>query len=182
MSVVTLAVAKAYLGISHTAQDSTIQILLDAAENWLETTFGIALASAEREELLDGGGKYLWPTYRPITEIDTVEDTWDSDAEYDCLLVGDGRIQRADSNGLALANYAWAAGDKRWRATYTAGHALMPAALKLAVLKFVAKSYQARAGESSNNAAGVAAAFPSLMDSEIHEMIKPFSRHRSVIA
>jgi len=78
MSIVTLANVKERLRISHTKQDTTLQIGLDAAENWIQEYCHVRYneAGASLTEYLDGGGLNLWPENLPIVSVTSVYDTW----------------------------------------------------------------------------------------------------------
>jgi hypothetical protein len=67
-TIVDLATAKQFLQISHTAQDSVVQILIDGAESFLATHLEIAFGSASVTENLDGGA-FLLPKATPITAL-----------------------------------------------------------------------------------------------------------------
>jgi hypothetical protein len=178
MSVTTLAVAKEYLQISHNAQNVVIQLLIDGAEQFISGHLGIELATDDFEEDLPGGEQYLWPTKRPVTEVESVVDRWNDDLAMDCELVGDGRIRRADENGQPLGD--WPAGDRRFHVKYSAGLEAVPIPIQIATLQLVSRAYQARSGESSNSIAGANANWGTLAGSDILEMLKPFSRRRVV--
>lgn len=178
MSVVTLALAKEFLEITHSAQDNVIQLLIDGAEEFLAKRCRVHFASAEYVEDLDGGYEYLFLGHRPATEVESVVDLWTENEEYSSLLVGDGRLMRADSAGKPLGD--WPKGIRRFRATYTAGFATMPAPVKQAVVMLVRRAYEARGGESSLAAAGASMNFEAFMQSDIPIMLREFSRARHI--
>ena len=177
MSVVTLALAKQYLQIAHTAQDLVVQAMLDAAEDYIERYCGCKLANASHEEDLDGGELALHPTYLPLTAITTVTDNWDSDKAWDAA-IHHTSIRVADDN-YEIVDVLWPLGKARWHAKYKGGFAALPSALQLAVLQLVFRAYVQRAGESGNSAAGASFNFGD--DSGIRELMRPF-RQRVVDA
>ena len=195
VSIVTLALAKEFLEIRHTKQDNVVQLMIDSAEDFIAKHLCVEFASAARQEDLDGGGAYLLLGFRPATVLTSVTDRLGSTV-MTAALIGDGRVGRADSNGVPLlrpeqlqdfnnAVYAsnaarWPDGLKRFRVVYTAGHATLPAVLKGAILMMVYRAYQRRGGETSSGAAGMNFAWAALMDSEIAQMIQPYSRRRKI--
>jgi len=176
MSIVTLALAKEFLEISHSAQDNVVQALIDGAEEFLARHLGVVFTSAARVEDLDGGELYLYPTLRPVTALTSVVDLWSENAAYSAKVIGDTRLERATAAGRPLGN--WPEGSKRFRATYTGGFAAMPAMVKQAVLMMVKRAYDARGGEGSIGAAGVSVSWPAFMQSDIAAMVREYSRVR----
>jgi len=172
MSAVGLILVKQHLQIAHAAQDLAVQAMIDSAEDYVERYCGIKLASDEFEEDLDGGELTLRPTFLPIAEIDEVTDNWDSDAEQDAA-IHRADIRMADDAG-EIVDVIWPAGKARWHAAYTAGYAVLPPALQLAVLQLVFRAYVQRGGETENIAAGVTLQWGKIADSGINELLRPF--------
>ena len=83
-NVLTLAEAKRYLRITHTSDDTLIQGLMDAAEDFAEQVCGIKLTEASHTEHLDGGEISLWPSHGPVISITSV-----TDSETDTVEDGD---------------------------------------------------------------------------------------------
>ncbi|GMV82118.1 MAG: hypothetical protein AMXMBFR7_33020 [Planctomycetota bacterium] len=191
MSVLLLADAKAWLEVSHSAQDSVIQLLIDGAEDWVSRECGIALASAARQEDLDGGQPWLYPTFLPITALATVTDL-PAATTWPAAVVGENKIARTDEAGRVLAPGPgdeafrpykegwWGEGAKRWRVNYTGGYASIPPGLKIAIFQLVSRAYHQRSGEGSSAAAGAALMWPKLMDSVISEMLAPYRKRPRV--
>lgn len=202
--IVDLTTAKQWLQISHTAQDTVIQALMDAAEsyvaNWLNVSF---TQLTNYSENLDGGGAYLLPTQRPVTSLviqngytfPTVKDLLSGD-QLNAILIGDGRIVKADDQGLPLLKpdfynwdwqnsfpywARWIDGVARYQVTYNGGYnSNWPPAFKTAILLLIGRWYQQRGAELSNGAASASVDFGSLMGGDIQELLKPFSRRRMV--
>ncbi len=174
MSLTTLANAKIWLQVGHTAQDALIQKLLDGAEDYLAKHLGVAFTSVQRIEDLKGGGDYLFATYRPVTVLTSIVDRYASNAAYDSCLVGDGRFRRADTAGKSLGK--WPEGEQRWRCTYTAGYAALPLAVEQAVYQLVYRAYNARGGEQSSGAAGASISWGPLLDSDMLVSLREYSR------
>jgi hypothetical protein len=177
MSAVLLATAKQFLQISHSSQDTVVQLLIDGAEAWMAQWLGVAFASASHTEDLDGGELWLWPNYRPVTAVDSVKDNRGNDAELDAILIGQGRIGRADADGNALDAAIWPDGVKRWHAKYTAGWATLPTPVQLAVLQLVYRSYYRRGGQAGDGAAGASFNWGTMADAEV---LRPLYQYRLV--
>lgn len=178
MSTVTLALAKQALMISHTAQDTFIQALLDGAEDWIARHLGVALSSAARQEDIDGGDLYLWPKFRPVTAVTSVTDL-ETGTVYPALLDGETRIRW---NLLPRREEPrWPEGVQRFRVVYTAGYTALPAGVQVAILQLVARAYRLRAGQASESVDGASASFAKLIDSDIAALLKPYRRVRTVV-
>lgn len=198
-TIIDLATAKAFLMVGHTAQDAVIQILCDAAEEFLATHLGVKFGSSAVEEDLDGGMGILLPSSRPVTAL-TVQSGQTYPTVIDRItgdlivvaLIGKGRIVRADPGtgvpwlqptvyDLSMQQNRWAYwtrfmdGMGRYRADYTAGYATCPAMLKQAALELVTRSYRARGAEMSSGAKGASIQFGQFVDSDIARMIQPYA-------
>jgi len=181
MSLITLTLAKEWIQINHSQQDNALQLMIDGAESFLAERLGVKFTSQDYIEDLDSvvsnsilsndvfafgqGARFLVPSNRPITAIDSVVDLLDDETEINFKQQGD-LIVLTDENGIALG--PWPAGQKRWRVSYTAGwdSDSIPPALKQAICKLVKSNYDGRGS-------GAAAMTP-----DIEREIQPFSRRR----
>lgn len=174
MPIVTVANCQNYCRLSAGTDDTLFGILLAAAEDWIERTFGLGLSEAEHIEHLDGGMTALWPFIGPIISVSEVYDEEEEDAEDTShyYLRGHWSIRR---NGGSR----WAEGDGRlgrgrYQVTYTGGYGgsgassiAVPAVLQECVLQLVARAYDNRAGITQEGSAGHNISFASLADTDV---------------
>lgn len=180
-TLVTLAAVKQHLGISHSAQDTVLTIMIQGAEEYLARELGTPFAATAYTEYLSGGGQLLTPSWRPITTLTKVEDTWDDDEDYDAVLVGDAQIARADSDGDRTAGLIWPAGERRWKVQYTAGYSTVPAGIKLLLLTLIYRAYHQRGGEAGGQAAGVGVSWASLVDGDLARQFGVYRRRAPAV-
>jgi uncharacterized phiE125 gp8 family phage protein len=176
MSAISLAVAKEFLQISHSAQNNVLQILIDTAEDFVAKHLGVEFSQTSYSEILDGGVPYLRPSHQPLVSVTSVVDMFGELGDIDVTPAGSGLIHYADADGKRIG--PWPEGIARFNLTYTAGYSALPAALKTAVLMLVSRAYNARSGEGSSGAAGASMQLASLMSSDIAALIRPYSRRR----
>jgi hypothetical protein len=174
MSTLDLDLVREYLQVGHSGQDTVIQLLIDAAEEWAARWLGCDLEQAQHTEDVDGGQLYLAPTHRPLVEITSVTDR-QTDDEYDAAEVGD-LIARANADGVPLDDTLWPEGLARWRVVYYGGWADVPEGIKLGLLQLIGRAYQQRSGEASGSAAGVATNWQALAGSDILALLRPYQR------
>jgi hypothetical protein len=189
--IFSAALAKEALQIAHANQDNYIQALLDGAESFIAEQLNVVFGTLDcTEDLPDAadctvplyynawnrpeGESFLLPKNRPVTALLSVADNWADGAAELALLVGSGLIQRVDSNLRPLGGWPW--GAKRYHVHYTAGFATLPPALQQAVLMLVNRAYAARAGEAQSAVLGEKTVFGSFAQSDIVELIRPFSQ------
>ena len=191
MSLTTLALAKEALQISHALQDNYIQALLDGAESFIAAQLNVRFGTLDCTEDLPAeadcsvplyynawnraeGEAFLMASNRPVTTLLSVTDNWANGAAECAQLAGTGLIQRLDTGGRPLGPWPW--GAKRYHVHYTAGYAALPAALQQAVLMLVSRAYSARGGETTNAVLGEKTVFGLFAQSDLVELIKPFSQ------
>lgn len=146
MSVLTLAVAKEYLQINHSKQNTTLQIILDACEKTIADYCGVRIAADVTTDIIENvlsiGREWIWPMQRPILSVSEVLDneqnanTPEDPENYDC-----------NDSGIYVINHGkWGEGEDRYKVTYKAGYdaTTYPALLKLAVLKLVYACYHGK--------------------------------------
>lgn len=178
MSVVTLALAKSALMVSHTAQDAYIQAILDGAEEWVAKYLDVALIRATFTEDLDGGELYLWPANRPISAVTSVTDLIGGDA-FPFLLENGSRIRWNSNPVWDLPR--WPVGIARWRVVYAAGYATLPPGVQMGILALVSRAYNARGGELSQSADHASINFGALAGSDVCGWLNQYRRQRMIV-
>lgn len=74
MMLVTLATAKEFLGITSTASDSALNLLIEAASVAVESYLSRSLLSANVTEIQNGNGtELLWLRNFPVTAVNSVK-------------------------------------------------------------------------------------------------------------
>lgn len=189
MSVILdLATAKAWLRVGGAKEDTIIQLLLDAAEDWVAEKCQVVFKSVgagDFTENLDGGNKSLEPTNLPITAVGTILDRDDDDAEFEeDVEFTKWRIFRTsgdDLDSLVLSyrdrqSEFWGHGRQRWQVTYTAGYDsdTCPAGLKQIILDYLFRIYDNRGGKERQAAAGHGRSWQPLSESDILEKMVPY--------
>jgi uncharacterized phiE125 gp8 family phage protein len=172
MSLVDLVTAKLFCQISHGQEDDVLQVLIDAAEEYVQEETGLYLHDGDGTvtELLDGGGVELWPTKRPINSISSIQDAESEYAEVTDWKNTRIRILHA-SGGVK-----WANGIQRWRVAYDAGYGPegAPAGIKHAVLDLVYRAYKSRGGKGHQSAAGHGYDWQGLDISDIAKRLRKY--------
>lgn len=140
MSTVTLATIKAIGRIDFDTHDAELQILLDGAESFVEAHCVIKLtATTITDERQDGGNRQLWPEQAlPVTSVESIEDSWDSDA-----VVNSDLYFNTDTRVLLQLDAEWGIGELRWKISYTGGYTTetLPAGLKNAIIGLTLLAY-----------------------------------------
>lgn len=174
MSLITLSTVKEFLRISHTKQDTILQIIIDASEQKIADYLGVLFSSDVTATLIEivnsDGSQYLFPRHVPILSVTKIEDVLDPDTpeelEEELWEVTINYIYRED---LGLFD----PGIQRYKITYKAGYsaATIPASVKLAVLHLAYREYTLRGGTLS---AEDGPTFQPLEESDIYASIAPF--------
>lgn len=186
MSFISLNVAKEYLQISHAAEDTILQIVIDSVEEWIQLYCGILLVGARNDQIaaqlgvvidgnevtenVDGGGYNLWPSLHPMTAITSVTDR-DTD---DAVTASD---YRANARRIFYESGArWDRGPQKWQVVYEAGwtDATIPSGLKLAILDGIYRAYKKRGGEGRESAAGLSKEWEDLFGSDFIGRLRAF--------
>lgn len=162
MSLVTLAEVKAIGRIDYSAHDSVLQMLIDAAEAFVEEHCCFKLSSVTYvDERCDGGHEQLWPRNLPVTEVEEVKDAWNEDEVQaaEDYFIQDTRIVVEDGG-------VWGDGELRWKVTYTAGYTseTAPKGLKPLIIGIVLLAYDNPDGKSSRAAKGFGVNWQKLAD------------------
>jgi len=156
MSLIPLSTAKQWLQIAHTAEDTALQIMLDAVEAEIGVRCGIAFGSASYVEARPAG-MYLWMSFNPITALTSI--TFEN-GTTDFSTVADYKQGGVATSAIRRTNGCeWYCGldEYPWKVTYAAGYtqATLPAGLKACVLELLKHDYDARGGQVSNSSGGV---------------------------
>lgn len=175
MSLIVLATAKEFLQISHTKEDTALQIMLDAVEEWVAEYCGLrfnatAAAASIEEEYCNGGGLNLWPKYHPILDVTEVGN-YHTKAVYTLANVrwNKARIWKSDETH-------WIEGMENWWVDYEAGYtaSTLPSGLKLAIFDMLYLVYNARGGKTSESVMGHSRNWAGLFDSAITDRLRAF--------
>lgn len=135
-TVATLAELKALGRIDYSTQDTILQTLLDAVEDFVEEYLGVRFTKTTVTERLDGGGGALFPTRLPIKTLVSVKDKWEDDLEPPVTLYTTETQVRVEEDGC------FPAGTRRWEVTYEGGYdGDVPAGLKIAILQLTLRVY-----------------------------------------
>jgi len=181
MSIVSASEAQAFCRVPDGTDASLFTLLIEAAESWIEETFGIGLSEATHIEWLDGGSPNLWPSYYPIVSVTEVYDEEDEAAEDSSYYYLRGRWAIRRDGGTAWPAGSGRLGKGRYKVTYVAGFGGtydVPPVLKLAVLQLVARAYDNRGELASEASAGHSMNWRELAGTDVWNVllsIKPVS-------
>lgn len=178
MSFVTLSEVKAVGRIDYDTHDLQLQMLIDAAEEFVEEHCCIALTERTiTGERMDGGACQLWPKVLPVTSVDSVEDTWlDETIDTGDYFATDTRIVYEEEG-------VWLPGELRYSVTYDAGYTVStaPKGLKPAIIGLVLLGYNNSEGKASQAANGFGCNFRQLAsDNDLINRLDHFSLRRYV--
>ena len=181
MSLLSLADAKQWLQISHTAEDTVLQILLDATEQEIGRRTAIAFGSASYVEDFEGNTTALFPSWHPVTAVASVIET-DSNTNYTSYIewrrggssdtTDGGYIYRTDGDIFYLAD-----NPTPWRVTYTAGYTALtlPAQVKMLVFDWMKRQFDNRGGKLLHSGSGTMTNWRALEDSDLIQRLHAIS-------
>lgn len=135
LEIVTLAQFKTYLGITSSTEDTNLQTILDAVNQFVETYCHRSFEEAEYVELYDGTGTTsLILRHRPVTEITEIL-IYDDEITMRTEVGGDGYYYKDLASGIIMRDDLWDRGQGIITVTYTAGYTdeTIPADLRYAV-------------------------------------------------
>ena len=154
--LVELALAKDYLRITGTEDDSLLTTMLGGIEATIKANLSNKVIAEEATTYLDGGGETLRIPYVPVSEevgdeITVHDDIWDVDIDEDMyrLIPTTGQIFYKNEAKL------WPEGRKRYLVTYTSGYSLrndyaeVVERIKLAELTWLSDIYYNRGASTS---------------------------------
>jgi len=161
MDSVTLAEARNFLEVAHTAQDDRITDILNGIESRIQSVCGIYLSSAGATDNADGGGHGLLLPRKPVTAVTSVTDSQLGTVETDYTLVDDALFLDTGCR--------WPEDPPgRWTVVYTGGYtaATIPARIKMLVLQLAYREFHNRGGKATQGASGYGVTWTG-SDSEI---------------
>ena len=116
MAIIDITTVKQFGRIDTSLHDDLLQKIIDSVISFTERYCDIKLSSASYEERLHAEGGALFPSNKPITAVEKVEDAWNSDTEVtEDLFYTNTQIRFNEG-------YTWAPGEYRWKTFYTAGY------------------------------------------------------------
>jgi uncharacterized phiE125 gp8 family phage protein len=151
-SLVTLAEAKAHLQLTTTAEDTILQVYIEAAESYVQaytgTHFNLAPSTAVADNLDGDGSDLLIPSKLPILTVTSITDNTDASR-----VVAASDFVVKPNYLRAILGHFWPAGLSRWKVVYTAGYTVssLPKGLKSAILMIVSRLYDNRGDFSSKS-------------------------------
>lgn len=175
--IVTLAEAKAYLGIEHADDDTRLGAICTRVTGDIETYTRRSFqgVTAGAVAYVDGGGAALIMPGEPITEVASIEDAAASNEAVDPAeieIAEAGLIYRRQSG----ARVCWPGRnrDSRYKVKYSHGYATPPAAVKGAAYDMVASRYERPdITETSRSESGLAVTYGPLWET-LKAQLKPF--------
>ena len=180
MSFVTLAEVKAVGRIDYDTHDTVLEMLIDAAEEYVEEHCCIKLTeTAITGERVDGGTESLWVRNLPITAVSSITDVGDgqsSTVDADDFFFVDTRIVAEDGARFLAGKY-------RYSVDYTAGYtsSTAPKGLKPAIIGLVLLGYNNSEGKGRQAANGFGCDFAKLAeDNDLIDRLNHFSLRRYV--
>jgi len=137
--LVTVTVAKTYLGVSGSDDDALIASMVEAATDAMEAEAARHLVSTSRTEIVDGSGQRRLYLAEPPESVTTVHQHSDQ-AWADANLV-DADDYDLDGCCLDYRSRIWTAGRHNTRVVYLAGYATVPDDLVIACQRQVSAYY-----------------------------------------
>ena len=173
MSLILLADAKEYLQVYHSREQTTIQMLLDAAEGIVSRLCGVYLSAsaiADATEYCDGGGLRLWPLRRPILSLTSVTD------RESATVLADMEATKNSVFNTSDPELRFDAGVRRFSVVYKGGYtaSTLPAGLKAGILNVLSRLYRNRGGRSQESGAGHSITWQS-MDEDLGFLLRPYN-------
>jgi uncharacterized phiE125 gp8 family phage protein len=130
---------KSYLGLSGTAYDAVIDLLIPAASEAIEKFCGRRFGQASYTEYRDGeAADRVVLRERPVTLVTAVWDDPDRDFDDDSRLDADEYVLEPESGIVRLRYGSFADGVRNVKVQYTAGYSAIPQDLAQACLMLVA--------------------------------------------
>jgi len=186
MQAVNIIEVKNAIGISHSAQDAWLEIMIAGVQEWLETELGLCFTPHHPfTEDLDGTSDALKPRHQPVTCVTSVTGLIDGEAQP--FVLSDGLIYRADAQGRLL-NYPWTypvygflqPGTPRFRVVYHAGFEHVPAGLKEIMCRLIARRYRNPTAAASTSEAGMRTDWPSMVDDSLRRDMQKYDRRSKI--
>lgn len=177
MSLIALATAKEFLQITHTRENTTLQILVDAIEDWIQKFCALrfnatAGAASVSREPVSGGDRNLRPLHHPMLTVTEILDRDSSNAAVSTSM------WRYNKNRIWYIDETyWGKGDERYLVSYTAGYTLatLPATLQMIILQLVHRAYNKRGGVSSDMVSGFSEKWEKLLTADEITQLRSYS-------
>lgn len=176
--IVTLAQAKAQLGIVSTDFDADLELAISSASQWVANKIGPVAGSPTVDEWHDGGGtQIVLRNDGPIQSVTSVTESWGSidytltEVTLDSGSLGSAFEFTADLNlGLIVRRAAGAAvrfapGKANIHVTFVAGYATVPDDIVTATLLYLQYQWETRRGPSQRPGRGPS---PSMSPGEMY--------------
>jgi len=162
MSIVSLALAKEFLKISHDKEDNVIQILIDGAEEWVGDFCGVKLedgALPTITENISGGLHNLRPNWHPIVTVASVTNRDLTDGDVSSTL------WRYNKHRIWFINGGmWSPGTDLFTVVYTAGY----------TTSTIPAGYDKRGGVETERVAGFTEQWGDLLQSDEAKKLRAY--------
>ena len=175
--VLVLVTVKEMIEISHTAQDTILQVFMDGLESEVETFLGYKFASAARTDHLDGGGYGLWPTSRLIVSVTSVTDNISG------TVIGSGDYRIVDDVLYLDSGARWDEGPTgRWTVIYVGGWTSVtrPKKIDVALYDLIYRKYHNRGGKGMQSSSGYSVDWDGA-DSDVAKRLRQLRHGGAVI-
>lgn len=171
--LVTLANAKAYLGVVHSDEDTLLALLISAVTAQVEAWTGAKFTNATFTEYLTGGTGSLVLPHVPITSITSIADHWNSDAVTPAT---DYQLDAESGLVRAVGEAMWSEGVRRWKVIYVGGYSGAPSDVQLAALMLIAGRYNRRDSLQSERLGDYNYSAEAGLPTEVRELLSPYRR------
>lgn len=177
---------KTYLGLTGSAHDDLIDLLIPAASEFMENHCGVHFDATSYTRYYDGAGadRIVLPE-RPVTDFQGVWDDPDREFGDDTKLDADDYVLDSARGILALRNGTFAEGVRNVKVAYTSGYSTVPTdvaqACRMLVAAWFRRAREGADGLLSRTAAEVAQRFAveALPDS-VRRLLRHYRRGPSV--
>ena len=147
--VLTIATVRGYCRIGGDGEDAVLEAIAAGVEGAVTKFTGRLFAEQTgHEQIIEGAGRYLWPTVGPVTAITSVTlvDTTTAETTTSYALQGDDRVRRVRSDWLdslytVVASVGYAAAD-------------IPAELMQVMYQLCARAYKGMGSAQTEGAGG----------------------------
>lgn len=141
LPLVTRAEYKAYAGLTSPTQDAAIELLIPKVSEFVKTLCRrsfVDYVTTPKIEYFDGGDYNLIPSETPTIAVTSVEYSSDYGATYTALVnLTDYVVSKRNGEIYTTSTEPFNSGINAFKVTYTAGYAVLPDELKLAVFDLI---------------------------------------------
>jgi len=170
MSLIPLNTAKQWLQISHSAEDTALQIVLDGLEEEVASLCAISFGVKSVSDRCSAG-KYLWLSFNPVLSIEKISNNLITvtDFEWKDGSTPTNRVWKTNGCCWTTSNTPYP-----WLVEYTAGYSAqtLPKGLQGVILELLKHHYDSRGGMKSFSAAGTSQSWDR---EQIIKRLKPYS-------